>query len=351
MMIDIDKYLVNHNKTIRDAFRKMDLNKSKFVVITDTKKNVVGIMTDGDIRREIWRGTSLSTPISKVMKKDYIYVESESDHLKIRESFMSTRINQIPVIHDRRLVKVLFKDKYDEKREEIQQKHIDAPVVIMAGGKGTRLDPFTRILPKALIPVGEKPIIEIIINNFQKYGIDQYYVSVNHKAKMIQGYFQDYHEDIKPVFITEKTPLGTVGSLTCLPQKIDTPIFITNCDILIKHDYSKIMEFHKREEYDITIVASIRHYQIPYGVCELKNGSELIDISEKPEYDFLVNTGMYILEPIVIKYIPKNKYYDMTDLIKAAKKEGKKVGVYPISEKSWLDVGQWEQYHEAVKEL
>lgn len=329
----------------------MDINKRKFVVVLEKSNEVAGIVTDGDIRRAIWKGTSLSSCINEIMTTDFVYCENESDHVKIRQGFDSSKIKQIPVIKDGFLVNVVFREEFEAADEKRKPRKLEMPVVIMAGGKGTRLDPFTKILPKALIPVGEKPIIEIIINNFQKFGIDKFYVSINHKARMIQAFFEDYHEELNLKFITEEKPLGTIGSLRCLPDPIGTSIIVTNCDIIIHHDYAKIAEFHNREKYDITIVASMRHYKIPYGVCEITNGADLIDINEKPEYDFLVNTGMYILEPDLLEFIPHNEYYDMTDLIKICQKNGKKIGVYPISEKSWLDVGQWEEYNRAVQEL
>ena len=337
-MFDRTEFCIDRKDTIRDAFRKMDLNKKKFVVVVDDHEKVIGFLTDGDIRREIWKGTSLSESIDEVMRRDFVYCESENDVKKINQSFISSKIKQIPILQDGRLISVVYKDHFNAGSDPISLQHLDMPVVIMAGGKGTRLDPFTKILPKALIPVGEKPIIEIIINNFQAHG-------------MIQAFFDDYHEGLKLSFIQEEKPLGTVGSLRLMPMERDKTIIVTNCDIIIKHDYSTIARFHKQEKYDITIVASMRHYKIPYGVCELTNGADLIDINEKPEYDFLVNTGMYLVEPNMLDYIPENEYFDMTDLIKKAKQRNHKIGVYPISEKSWVDIGQWEQYHEAVKEL
>ena len=350
-MTDLKRFCIGQDKSIRDTFKQMDRSGKKFTLVQDEEEMIVGIVTEGDLRRAIWAATSLDRNILVITNRDYVHFPQNYDADEVRQIFDQTNIRQIPIVQEGKLIDIVYRDELESQVKSALPQKIDMSVLIMAGGKGTRLDPFTKILPKALIPVGDKPIIEIIINNFQAYGINQYFVSVNHKANMIQAFFDDYHEGLKLSFIQEEKPLGTVGSLKLMPMDRDKTIIVTNCDIIIKHDYSTIARFHKQENYDITIVASMRHYKIPYGVCELTNGADLIDIKEKPEYDFLVNTGMYIVEPHMLDYIPENEYFDMTDLIKKAKQRNHKIGVYPISEKSWIDIGQWEQYHEAVKEL
>lgn len=221
----------------------------------------------------------------------------------------------------------------------------------MAGGKGTRLDPFTRILPKALIPVGEKPVIEIIMDEYARYGMKNFHISVNSKSKMIKAYFGDQDSDYNISFIDEDKPLGTAGALRFLKDKFDNPFFVSNCDIIVRNNYYDILQFHKDGRYDLTVVGSMQHRTIPYGVCKFENGGLLKSIQEKPEYDFLVNTGMYLLNPHILRYIPENTYFDMTELINVLQKKAHKVGVYPVSEKSWVDIGQLTEYRTTIREL
>jgi dTDP-glucose pyrophosphorylase/predicted transcriptional regulator len=346
---NINIYMINSNESIRACFRKMDLNKKKFIMVVDDNNKIIGLVTDGDIRREIWKGTPLSNNIKKIMNTKYISSSLLKDPIEIKEHFSSTNIKQIPVIDENKLIDIIFEDEFDEFEEVDKENKLSQPLVIMAGGKGTRLDPFTKILPKALIPIGEKPITEAIIDNFHQYGVSDFYISVNHKARMIKAYFEDFTVGYNIRYITEEKPLGTAGSLRLLLGVNSESVFVSNCDIIIRHDYRKIYKFHKDEKYAITIVASMQHISVPYGVCEISVGGDLIEVKEKPEYDVLVNTGMYIINTNIFKYIPEDKYMDMTELIGKASKNGHRVGVYPISEKSWLDVGQWEKFDEAVK--
>ena len=221
----------------------------------------------------------------------------------------------------------------------------------MAGGKGTRLAPFTYILPKPLIPIGEKPVIEIIIDEYIKFGVNNFFISVNHKANMIKAYFEDINHEYSIGYVIEDKPLGTAGSLKYLEGKIDSDFFVSNCDIIIKENYNSIYDFHKKNDNILTLVSSMQHHTIPYGVCEIENGGTLKSITEKPQYDFLVNTGMYILSPEALKYIPENEFFHITHLIEKLKDDGKKVGVFPVSEKSWIDIGQWTEYKKAVEFL
>ncbi|GAB4284895.1 MAG: hypothetical protein Kow0068_10100 [Marinilabiliales bacterium] len=223
---------------------------------------------------------------------------------------------------------------------------INVPVVIMAGGKGTRMKPFTDVLPKPLIPIGNKTMIEIIMDEYNKHGIKEFYLSINYKGKLIKAYFEDFKEYIIH-FIEEEQFLGTAGSLKLLNGKIHTPFFVSNCDILIKGSYADIYNFHNNGNYDLTIVAAMVNYKIPYGVCKINKGGALKSIEEKPEYNFLINTGMYVLNPKILNYIPNNQFYNITNLINILKNTDHKIGVYPVSEGSYIDTGQWEQYKKA----
>ena len=174
---------------------------------------------------------------------------------------------------------------------------------------------------------------------------------VNYKGGIIKAYFEELQPDYSLQFIEETEPLGTVGSLHFLEGKFNQPFFLTNCDIIIKADYVSLYKFHQKGNYDITLVASDKEFIIPYGTCELNSKGDLSHIIEKPQYDFLINTGLYVLNPDVLKLIPKNRLFHTTHLIEDVKDQGKKVGVFPIDDEAWIDVGQWAEYKNYIEKL
>lgn len=347
----LEKYLIQDNISIKQTVQKIDKAASKTVFVVDSIDTLKGVVSDGDIRRAILNGVSLGKPVKEIMNTNPIYFEKGYSLEEVKHILLEKKIEAVPIINkNREVIEILFWDEiFKEKKRNYNQ--IDLPVVIMAGGKGTRLDPFTRILPKPLIPIGDKPIIEIIMDEYAKFGMTDFYFSINYKAKMIKAYFEDFKSEYKIKYIEEDKPLGTAGSLKYLDGKINSPFFVSNCDIIIKDDYTKIYDFHKNENYALTLVASMQNHVIPHGICEIENGGTLKKITEKPEYNFLVNTGMYLLNSEVLQYIPKDKFYHITHLIENLKTKGYKIGVYPVSEKSWIDVGQWEEYQKSIKSI
>jgi len=351
-MQNLNKYIVFPENNIRTAIKKMDAGGIGFIVCAGEDNTVIGVISDGDFRRAILSGISLDENVLQIANRDFKHLLKGYSHDSAMELFNKTYAKHIPVLDNGKLVDIITKDAFFNREEEPEETSpLKIPLVIMAGGKGTRLDPFTRILPKPLIPIGDKPMIEVIMSEFAKCGINKFYISVNHKAKMIKAYFDDYDADFKIEYIDESQPLGTAGALKFLEEKIASTFFVSNCDIIIKDDYCKIHEFHKNGDFDLTIVASMQHHTIPYGVCEIGEGGHLVEIKEKPEYDFLVNTGVYLLEPSVLKLIPPNKYFDMPDLISKCQNSGFKVGVFPVSENSYVDVGQLAEYKKNIKLL
>jgi len=329
---------------------RMDSAGQKTLFVISPEGRLHGSLTDGDIRRWILNKGDLREKVTRIINKNPKFVKEDYDKEEVKEIMLKERIECVPTINNAGgICEILLWEDMLEGRSLKPRQKIDIPVVIMAGGKGRRLDPFTKILPKPLIPVGEKPIIRIIMDKFGEYGINNFYVSVNHKSKMIKAYFEDVDTEHNITFLQEDTPLGTAGSLSFLDGKVNSTFMVTNCDIVVKCNYNEIIQFHKNNSNDITIMGAYRNFIIPYGVCVIENGGRLADIKEKPEYDFLVSTGMYVLEPKVLKLIPEKKFYPMTDLIKKVKAHGGRVGVFPISEKSWVDIGQWEEYQKAIK--
>lgn len=351
-MKNLNKYIVYQNENIRDAIKKMDKGGIGFVVCADSCENVIGVISDGDFRRAILNGISLSENVLQITNKNFKHLTKGYLKENVLGLFRKTVVQHIPVLENGKLREIIMKeDFFHNKDKEKGRAVLNTPVVIMAGGKGTRLDPFTRILPKALIPIGNKSIIEIIMDEYAKYGMTNFYISVNHKAQIIKAYFEDKDIGYKIKYIDESQLLGTVGALKLLENKLDSTFFVSNCDIIIKDNYNTIYEFHENEKFDLTLIASMQHNRLPYGVCEIENGGKLSEIREKPEYDFLVITGMYLIEPNVLKLIPQNEKFDMTDLIQKMQDKGLSVGVYPVSEKSWVDIGQWEKYKKSLHQL
>lgn len=351
-MENLNQYIVCQNQNIRDAIKAMDKGGIGFVVCVDSNENVIGVIANGDFRRAILSGISLNENVLKITNKRFKYLTKGYLKKDVLDLFRETVIQHIPILENGKLVEIITEEAfYDIRGEGKSRDALNMLVVIMAGGKGVRLDPFTRILPKPLIPIGNKPIIEVIMAEYAKYGMSNFYISVNHKAQMIKAYFEDQDSGYKIKYINESQPLGTAGGLKHLENKIDSTFFVSNCDIIIKNDYFKIYEFHKDRKFDLTLVVSMQHHTVPYGVCEIENGGRFKEIKEKPEYDFLVNAGMYLLEPLVFKLIPKDEYFDMTDLIRKAQEMGLSVGVYPVSEKSYIDVGQLAEYKKNLKLL
>jgi NDP-sugar pyrophosphorylase family protein len=222
----------------------------------------------------------------------------------------------------------------------------------MAGGKGSRMEPFTKILPKALLPINNKPIIEMIIDEFRKWGVKKYYITLNDKGEMVEAYFNSISKNYEIKYIWEKKRfLGTAGSLKFLENKIRGVLIVSNCDIIVKANFQNVIHFHKKHDASLTILSSMRHYKIPYGVIKFKEGGEVIEVCEKPEYTFPVNTGVYILNAECLNLIPKGSHFDMTDLIRCIIKNNKKVFMYPVNESDYIDIGQWEEYKETIKKL
>ena len=350
-MSNVSQYLIQKDEPIKKAIKLLNEGGRKILFVVDIENRLYGSLTDGNIRRWIIKTGGIKGKVEDICNKNPIFFEKDYSVMEVKEILLTEKIESIPVIDkERKIVKILFWDDiFKGEKEEFTQIYL--PVVIMAGGKGTRLDPFTRILPKPLIPIDDKTIIEIIMDEYAKFGIEKFYITINHKAKIIKAYFEEQESSYSIEFIEENSPLGTAGALKLLENKINTSFFVSNCDIIIKEDYAKIYDFHKENNFALTLVGSMQHHTIPYGVCEIENGGILKRINEKPEYDFLVNTGMYLLNPETLRFIPYNKFYDINDLIADLKENNCKVGVYPVSEKSWIDVGEWNKYKINLKKF
>lgn len=347
--MDLEKILIDNKSSLRKAIKTIDLGGIGIVFITDNLKQIIGVITDGDFRRAILKGVKLDIEVSAIMNKNFVNVVKGESEKTIINTFLKYKINNLPVLLNGKLVDILQRKDYNlEDKVLLPENNLAIPVVIMAGGKGTRMTPFTNIFPKPLIPIGNKSMLEVIMDEYKRFGLVDFHLTINYKGNLIKAYFDDFQHDYKINYIREDKFLGTAGALKLLKTEGEMPIFVSNCDILIKENYLKLLEFHQKGNYDMTLIAALIHHQVPYGVCTIKNGGELNELSEKPEYDYLVNSGMYILNSSVLELIPENEFFHITHLMEKIKTNGGNVGVYPVSEKSWIDVGQWEEYQKSL---
>ena len=249
---------------------------------------------------------------------------------------------------------VIFLEEYLKIRKGNKEENDilrDTPVIIMAGGKGTRLYPYTRILPKPLIPIGDIPILERIFNRMSSYGVEDIYLTVNYKKEMIKSYFSESDHTYRIHYVNEEQPMGTAGSISLIEDKFEKPVIVTNCDILIEADYGNIMKYHQESGNDLTIISSLKNTVIPYGVLYSEKQGQITSMEEKPQITHLINTGMYVINPEFLEWIPKDRVFHMTDLVELMIQRNKRVGMYPISENAFLDMGEFEELKKMEERL
>lgn len=347
MMMDKRIQAISIAKTmpVIAALKQMDAMKVKLLLVTDCDK-FCSLLSIGDIQRAIIANVPLESPIEQILREKVNVAKVGDDRERIIARMKERRNDFMPIVdNEYNIVDVIFWEDISTYKESRIKTPFTLPVVIMAGGKGTRLRPLTNVLPKPLIPIGEQTMMEDIMDRFVECGCHDFYVSVNYKADTIRRYFDNlgkpqYHVD----YFQEDKPLGTAGSLHLLKDRINSTFFVSNCDIIIDEDYSEILKFHRDNQNEITVVAALKNYSIPYGTLETGDGGQLLSLHEKPELTYKINTGMYVLEPHLIKEIPTDSLYHITFLIDKLISEHRKVGVFPINEGSWTDIGNWDEY-------
>ncbi|NLH16400.1 MAG: NTP transferase domain-containing protein [Phycisphaerae bacterium] len=343
-------FLISFSMSVRDTMKRLNQVEGQALYVVDEGGRLLGSVTDGDIRRYLMNGNPAEHDISEIYTRNPVRIRIGYRSPEVRRLMQTHKIESVPVVDaDDRVVEVLLWETAFRETGRLTRRKLDVPVIIMAGGKGTRMDPFTRILPKPLVPIDDRPVIELVIERFLAHGLDKFFLSVNHKSRILKAYFEEANPQYRIRWIEEDKPLGTAGGLRFLEGKINGPFFVSNCDIIVNADLAGLFEYHQARQNEITIVASLKRYPIPYGLCEIENDGTLIRLREKPEYDLLVNIGLYVVNDSALRWIPPDQYFDFTDLIVAAKQKSAKVGVYPIEENDWIDVGQWEVYRNAIK--
>jgi dTDP-glucose pyrophosphorylase len=350
---NVRTFLLPQTHTIRQAMEQLEKTEEKIVFVVDEESRLVGSLTDGDIRRWILSDGDLKAEVHRICNRNP-YVAKEGFAIEqVRAEMINGNFGCVPVISpSREVVQLVFWKQLFQGEVAVKSKRqLNLPVVIMAGGRGTRLAPFTNVLPKPLIPVGDKTIIELIIDQFLPYGLDQFHLSINYKSKILKSFFEELTPEYSVSFLEEREPRGTAGALRALYSAVPENLIVTNCDIVIEADLAELVSFHQDNDYDLTLVASLKDYNIPYGVCELEKGGSLARIKEKPQYNFLINTGMYVVRRDRLDLIPEETKCDMTDFIENIKHAGGRIGVFPIGENAWTDTGEWTEYRKALDHL
>lgn len=329
--------VVSPETEISEAITALIVGDKKVLFILDSQNKLLGIFTNGDMRKYFLTGKSLTEPVLKAMNKTPVVFKSISEVIEYREK--NTMV-VYPIIDDRGiLIDVIYEEKCFEHKYKSDLLS-EVPLVIMAGGKGERLLPITKIIPKALVPIGERTITERIIDSFSYYGCRNVFLILNYKSDMIKSYFKDLKKNYTLSFNTEEFYYGTCGGLYLLKKKLDKTFILSNCDVLITDDISSAYKEHKESGNAITIICSMNVFTIPYGVISTDDTGNIIEIKEKPQYNNLVNAGVYFIESEILYLINDRENIDMTDFITRVMKEGYKVGVFPISGSSWLDMGE-----------
>ncbi len=345
----LKKLMTSADTTIKEAMQKLNETAEKILFVVDNKERLLGTVTDGDIRREIINNAGFQDSIEDVIQRKFTAIKQGMPGINeyAKQMMVERKIEQIPILDEDNVIVdvMLWTDLLGEEM------HLQTPtlkqnyVIIMAGGKGTRLDPFTKILPKPLIPIGNKTVIELIMERFYRYGFYNFIYTLNYKKEYLKLYLKENNFPYSIDWVEEPDFSGTAGSLTLLQDKLKDTFFVVNCDSLLDSDFEDILKWHKENNAAMTIIGCHNEVKIPFGVLELSNG-RLERILEKPVHDVIINTGIYVMEPHVISYIPKGRAVDMNEVIDLISKK-EKVSIYPIST-GWFDIGQWEEYRKLV---
>lgn len=347
---ELKKIIVSPAESLKSVMKLLSYTKTRLVFVVDNEDNLIGSVSDGDVRRAIINGNEFETPVSEVMFKSPRFVRRSERKFeeKAKQYIVEEALYSIPVLDEKnRVVDILsWYDFFDtHPHEQYIHEVITNPVVIMAGGKGSRLDPFTKILPKPLIPFGDKPIVERIMDNFHKYGFTNFILVLNYKKDIIRMYFSENRSPYQVDCVDEQKYLGTAGGLELLKNKIKESFYVCNCDTLLESNLKNILLWHKGAKSFMTIIGCHKEMTFPYGSLKVDKGY-LKEMVEKPKYDLIINTGVYILEPDVFSFISEGEVLDMNRLIERTMTKGK-VTVYPLTD-GWFDVGQWKEYKESL---
>ncbi|WP_419767372.1 nucleotidyltransferase family protein [Arcobacter sp.] len=343
-MRDIENLKLNINSTIKEALEIIDKAAMQIALVIDDSNKLLGTLTDGDIRRGLLKGLDLNSSINTIVYKTPTVANISDTKEEILKLALSKKLHQVPIIdNDGGIVGI------QEIEELIKPKNKTNKVILMVGGLGTRLRPLTENTPKPMLKVGNKPILQTIVEKFAEYGYTNIVMCVNYKSYVIQDYFGDGREfGVNIEYILEEQRMGTAGALSLLKEKPTEPFFVMNGDLLTNVNFEHLHDFHIENNAIGTMCVREYDFQVPYGVVNM-NGSKILSIEEKPTHSFFVSAGIYMLSPDVLKYIPKNEFYDMPTLFEKFISENKNTISFPLRE-YWLDIGRMEEYKKANDE-
>lgn len=331
---ELEKFTGKTALSVAEAMQKINANNGEVLFLVNEQGKLAGCITDGDIRRFLLAGGRIGDAVMEAANRNpkFAYSIEEAVSLYHKKNFVS-----IPIINfDGNIVDLYTGDGTVIKKREA----LAIPVVINAGGRGTRLDPFTRVLPKPLIPIGELPIIEHIMKEFRSYSCDNFHIIVNYKRELLKAYFAENETQYNITWHDEEKPLGTGGGLSLLRGKLVGTFFFTNCDNLLRANYERMLQFHRERQNVITMVCAYKNFSIPYGVIEMGVNGRIESMKEKPIMSFLTNTGIYLVEPEVLNDIEDNVSIGFPDIVEKERQKGNNVAVFPVSENEWMDMGQ-----------
>lgn len=325
--------LLSVKGSIQEAIRNLDKTALRIVLVVDDDGRLLGTVSDGDIRRGLLKGLALEASVSNVVHRSPLVVPDQLGREAVKQLLVANKIQQIPVIDEER--RVIGLHVWDELSHSPEREN---RMVIMAGGKGTRLRPYTENCPKPLLPVAGKPMLEHIVERSKQAGFTHFVMAVHYLGHMIQGYFGDGSKwDVKIEYLLEDRPLGTAGALSLLDPYPDLPFVVTNGDVLTDINYGDLLDFHIRQDATGTMAVRLHEWQHPYGVVQT-NGIDIIGFEEKPVARTHINAGVYALDPFALSLLPKGRC-DMPTLFECLQIQKRRTVAYPMHE-PWLDVGR-----------
>jgi dTDP-glucose pyrophosphorylase len=337
---DWKKASIKSSASMKEALAAISDGNMQIALVVDDGCHLAGTVTDGDIRRALLRDEGLDTKVTSLMNDNPITGLLNEDELQWQRTMQRYTLQHLPLLDASGCVVGLARFELPKEPRR------DNPVVLMAGGLGSRLHPLTQSQPKPLLEVGSKPILETIIENFADHGFHNIYLCINYKGEMIKKHFGDGSRwNVKINYIEEHKRMGTAGALSLLPDKPDMPFFVMNSDLLTKVDFVRLLHFHQKHSGSATLCTREYTHQIPYGVINLE-GHEVLNMIEKPTHRFSVNAGIYVLEPKTLNDIPADCFFDMPSLINTLLKKKEPVNSFPIHE-YWIDIGRMQEFEQA----